>query len=243
MMWPAVSEFMVKWKRGKFEDTERSGLVRKRVARPPTLQLPQVFIENSLSLIPSVLRCSSQITTYTALIQIPLGLPTSPTLVIEESGQPRIVIDIEDTEDRELVSSECPLSDLNLLSTSEELGLSRILTNPMYSPAHSSSEDDHPLSSFLSPGHRHKIIASPPALSPSPRSRAPTNVPVPPLVASAPTILVTSSLPSSILSLKATPDVLLQDLPESSTRLVPTELSFSINPSNPLEGLWQALNL
>lgn len=215
MMHAVVFKLLVKWKRCKFKDTERSASASKRSAYPTTSELPQVLEEGPLSSIPSQPMRLGHITTYTTLAQIPPGPLASLTLVVEEPGQLRIVIDIEDTADGEPESSECPLGGANILSASEEHSRPDVPTNPMHSPS-ASSGDDHPLSSFMPRGRRRKTqtlpISSPPSSSGSPIGSQPASSNTPKTTA-----LVTPSLPPFELLLKAVPDVPSIDLLKSST--------------------------
>lgn len=135
-----------------------------------------------------------------------------------------------------------PPNSLDLLFASKESGHPGIPIHLVHSPSHSSSEDDRPLSSFLSPTRCRKVHASSPALYPSFENSAP-DISETPSVTPTITAMIIPNLPPSRLLLKATPHVPLPNALESLTRPVIPDSSLSIDPDNPPEGLRQAFNL
>lgn len=112
------------------------------MACPSTSEPEQACAEN-----PSSSTHPNPILVYTDLSQIPPEPSTNSMLVVEEPRQPCIIIDIINAED-EPGSSECPLQGAK---DSEQLSHLVVADNPAPSSL-DSSEDDIPLSSFLSPG-------------------------------------------------------------------------------------------
>lgn len=96
--------------------------------------------ENPLPLISTSPVPPSTILTCTDWAQVPSELPAGSSVIIEEVGQPQIIIELTDSTEEVPMSSEYPSNETNLSDKT-----SRPDANT------SSFEDDHPLSLLLSP--------------------------------------------------------------------------------------------
>lgn len=111
----------------------------------------------------------SPVTTFTAISQLPSS-PPNPITIIDEPGQPQIIIQIEDTE---LGSPGHPSDDIREVANSMVLDVptpfvdsspSNAPSSPIHSPSSSSSWDESPLSSFLPWGIQCKVRPPLPAV-------------------------------------------------------------------------------